>query len=563
MNTYESRKTTGMSTMHNFTRDMCKIWKLADVAEMLNLPEESIQDIIACGDLPAVGSNKDMIRARDLYSFLGVEFSMENLEGTIDFVGKRRSNGNTSNEIECICINDITEEEWNVMKKNGTKEHRPYYDERKGQWCIALSLGRNAEGKRIRKIITGKTQETLWQKYRSYVEDNKNNLAPVPEDAPIVMNEDAKELNIPVYSAQQDVLFAEQYTKFLKGLENTVVNRTYAGYVTNSKYILEQLGHLNMYEINKEVLQNFFNDLTKAQYASGKSKTPNTYYSQRYITGTFNLLHRFIRDCADDTAHCAVLPKDYMDKMKKPKSKALKKEEVVPCTDKQINQVFEAVQADAMISCWVHLLVETGCRPSEALALKWSDIDFQKKRITINKTLGKEADYDPITCKRVSKFQAIIKEVKNERGKTNYHNRVLPVSEITLDELFRWKKIVDRDKKLTNNRREYGTAEYVFTSSTGKLVIYDQYRLRYRRLLKKHGLDIKDVNPYRFRHTMCTSLFRHKVDAKTVQMIMGDNTIDVVFGVYTNMQKEDILNTSNVLEDRMMSIVNSGKQVAR
>ncbi len=70
------------------------------------------------------------------------------------------------------------------------------------------------------------------------------------------------------------------------------------------------------------------------------------------------------------------------------------------------------------------------------------------------------------------------------------------------------------------------------------------------------------MNPCRYRHTVCTDLRRHKVDLKTVQLIMGDSTADVILDVYANIQKEDMIKASTKLSERMASILNNGQTVA-
>lgn len=92
--------------------------------------------------------------------------------------------------------------------------------------------------------------------------------------------------------------------------------------------------------------------------------------------------------------------------------------------------------------------------------------------------------------------------------------------------------------------------------------IYEDYTQRYKRLLQKAGLSGSEMNPYRFRHTVCANLFRRRVDIKTVQMIMGDNTADMILKVYANIQKEDMLLASEELSCRMVDIVERGQTVA-
>ena len=70
------------------------------------------------------------------------------------------------------------------------------------------------------------------------------------------------------------------------------------------------------------------------------------------------------------------------------------------------------------------------------------------------------------------------------------------------------------------------------------------------------------MNMYRFRHTVCTDLLGRGIDLKTVQMIMGDNTPDVILSVYANIGKQDVLMASSELSQRMVDIVEKGQTLA-
>ena len=536
---------------------MKAILTVQEAASIMEIELATLNDLISCGDLPAIGSNKDLVKKCDLEQFLGLSISNTQQSSLpVDFNSYQRYPTAYYSQIE-----DISESEWNAMANKGSKEHTPYFDKNRNKWCIALSLGKNSEGKRIRKIISADSQEGVWIAYRDYIQ-TRDDLSPIPNTAPIIQNGYGEQLNLPTFSPHQDILVSECFSRFLKGLENTITNRTYGSYISTSKIIDEKLGHLKMYELNREVIQAFLNDLRNTSYTKGKKKPSTHYFQQSTLNKVFNLLHKFILEYSSENSAERLLERDFMAGMKKPRSKAIKASEVVPYTSGQIRSIFQAVERDPMISCWVHILAQFGCRPSEALALTWDDIDEKNNTIFFCKTLGKEAEYDPSAQKRISKYRPILKDLKNEYGynhKNNKQTRRLKISPHTLSSIQKWRHCIQSDKALCENKRIHGTENFVFTGRDGKLKIYEDYLQRYKRLLTYAGLSPSQNNLYRFRHTVCTDMCRFGVNLKEIQLFLGDRTSDMVLKVYANIQNEDILNDSSILSDRMGDIINQEK----
>lgn len=533
------------------------LYSLLEAAEFLGVSEMVVKDFIDCGDLATVGSRKEHIRLVDLNKFLGEEpASLQNQERPVDFSGKQRSN------VPCsILIEDISEEEWETMKR---EEHKPYFDEQKQRWCIALSLGKDENGRRKRKIISGKSQMEVWESYKEYIQQHSREVALVCSDTPIVREGIAAGLRIASYEPEQDVTVRECFPEFLRTVRRRVKDRTYGDYLNASKYILEHLGDKRMYEINRSVLEKFFDELAQDKYAKGKETEPTHYYGQSKINKVYDLVRRFTKYYSDAGRGSQLLKMDFAANIEKPKTKAGHKERTTAYTKEDIQKILQAVKSDKMVYCWVSILLATGCRPSEALALQWGDIDFTGKTVSITKALGKSADFKDGELKRSSAYRAVIKELKNERpGQAiGYQHRKLPLEDNILEAIRVWRFQAEHDAVYMDKKRRNGTEEMIFTGRNGNLRIFDDYAQRYKRLLKKAGLDPSKNNLYRFRHTMCIDLFRRGVDAKTIQMVMGDNSMNVVMDKYANLQQEDVLSKADCLSGRTREILEAGKQEA-
>lgn len=93
--------------------ELKNLYTLEKAAKILGVREMDVRDLIDCGDLLAIGSKKQFIRPGDLHKLLGLEpASLQNEERLVDFSGKQRSNVPHS-----ILVEDISEKEWNFMKK--------------------------------------------------------------------------------------------------------------------------------------------------------------------------------------------------------------------------------------------------------------------------------------------------------------------------------------------------------------------------------------------------------------------------------------------------------------
>jgi integrase len=135
----------------------------------------------------------------------------------------------------------------------------------------------------------------------------------------------------------------------------------------------------------------------------------------------------------------------------------------------------------------VLVALNTGLRKSEILQLRWQDLDFQEKRITVLKTKNNEL-------------------------------RVIPMNETVFQELGR----IDRHPE----------SEYVFYNRNGEP--YDNVRKSFDRVLKISG-----INDFRFhdlRHTFASHLVMNGCNIRTVQQLMGHKDIKMTMR-YSHLSK--------------------------
>lgn len=353
--------------------------------------------------------------------------------------------------------------------------------------------------------------------------------------------------NIPNTSQlSDDPLFCDCFVTYLKSLDGANRSRSYANDLAMASHILDGLGQYHMSEINKAVLKQFVYGFTKKTYAKGKGENQKIeYYSQSEINKIYNLLHAFIKEASSEDGG-RLLKIDFMTNIKRPRSNQPKSPDTKPLSDRELKMLLDIVAENKMINLWINLLLFTGTRPSEPLAFSFADINYENKTIDVFHTLSQEEYVDPTTQKQTKPHKAIITDLKNMRddGKINYQRRTLRVGDYIIGLLHDWEKFVKSDPAMMKMKKRHHTEELLFCGPRGQLWLYRDYKQVYTRLLKKHGLNVSEYTPYRFRHNCCTRLLRLKVDLKTVQRIMGDNTPDMILRVYANLDESDILRGS-------------------
>lgn len=156
---------------------------------------------------------------------------------------------------------------------------------------------------------------------------------------------------------------------------------------------------------------------------------------------------------------------------------------------------------------FIFIMFYTGIRPGELISLTWNDIDFEKRRIAVDKTT----------------FQGKVGNVKTQSS-VRYIDILLPL-EIKLKEL----------KSITGN---YG---YLLINQSKKpFYSHDVLNRRFKQLLKEIG--IKERNIYNLRHTFASymiSNIQNGVDILWVSKMLGHKDASITLKVYAKFIKED------------------------
>lgn len=212
----------------------------------------------------------------------------------------------------------------------------------------------------------------------------------------------------------------------------------------------------------------------------------------------------------------------------------LPKRKLKPDEEKYTSPFYDAKQLKHFFECLATLnndqeyimfriLAYTGLRKSELLALRWTDIDFTNKTLTVNRTLAKGIDNTTII----------------QTPKTYESKREISLDKTTIKLLKKW-QVKQRELMLKAGYNTSGPKQYVITNryNVHQYVDYPNNRLKY--LLRI--FDLPKITVHGFRHTHCSLLFEAGATVKAVQDRLGHTDIRTTMDIYNHLtgnQKEN------------------------
>lgn len=170
----------------------------------------------------------------------------------------------------------------------------------------------------------------------------------------------------------------------------------------------------------------------------------------------------------------------------------------------------------------IALLLKTGLRRGELLALRWEDVDLENKVINVRQSL-KEAN-------------GLIL-VGPPKSKTSI--RQIPIDDETVEILQSIPREVIRYKGKGKNRTSYKVKnEYVVPDAKGHYMRPQNWQRRiYDKIMSEFVVqnpDIKKLNAHELRHTYGTLLYKSGTDIYTISKLMGHANVLITTKIYVH-----------------------------
>ena len=185
------------------------------------------------------------------------------------------------------------------------------------------------------------------------------------------------------------------------------------------------------------------------------------------------------------------------------------------------------------------VLLGTGCRIGEALGLRWQDLDYDRRTISINHSLSYYQK--PDTNKSVLR----ISKPKTEAG-----IRTIPMLDVVKDS---FEMLYEEQLENGFNETEIdGMSGFIFCNRFGTVPNPQTVNHTIKRIANSYNADevvrakkerrdpiiLPNFSCHHLRHTFCTRLCENETNLKVIQSIMGHRNIETTMDIYAEATEE-------------------------
>jgi integrase len=174
------------------------------------------------------------------------------------------------------------------------------------------------------------------------------------------------------------------------------------------------------------------------------------------------------------------------------------------------------VVGDPLEALWV-LLLGSGLRRGEALALCWEDVDFEDRAVSVSRSLILQDGGPTMTI-----------------PKTKTSIRTISVGPSVVEALQAHRRHQAQDRLAASNWS--GDEELIFANATGGRLRPDYVTPRLKRLVAEAGLPW--ITVHGLRHTMASLALQNGVDIATVSQRLGHADTSITTRIYLHGSKE-------------------------
>ena len=165
----------------------------------------------------------------------------------------------------------------------------------------------------------------------------------------------------------------------------------------------------------------------------------------------------------------------------------------------------------------IDLILNTGMRMGEALALRWNDVNWEKKTISVSKNL--------ITVRNRSAKGPKFKLILQDKPKTEKSRRIIPLNKAAMAAL--------EDLKAAPGYKPNG---FIIHTKDGAAILPRTFEQMLELMCSAAG--IRRIGVHSLRHTYATRLFEKGIDIKIISELLGHSSTEITYRIYVHVINE-------------------------
>lgn len=367
-----------------------------------------------------------------------------------------------------------------MTAKRANGDARPYYDQAKGRWCVAIDLSRGPDGQRRRRKITGTTAADARRNARD-VRAKLDQGEPIPDRTRTVAT-----------------FLGWWLAEVIPG---TVSDSTEVAYGNAARHwIVPRIGAVRLVDLSSAHVTGMLRSMEAEGYAA------NTRSLARRV------LARALRRAEQEGWVVRNVARIVDGPGARPERPAR-------CLTPDEGRTLLAAAAGDRYQVPMTLQLALGLRRGELLGLAWPDLDLDATPATL--TVRRQLQRRPGRGLVLDR----LKTVKSAR------TLALPAP---VAELLRSHRVSQAKDRLLLGSAWTGTDELVFTTPLGTPVDPDNYRHQVGRLAEAAGLG--HIGTHVLRHSAGSFLFALGLPMRTISELLGHATTRVTEDVYVHVQ---------------------------
>lgn len=385
-----------------------------------------------------------------------------------------------------------------ARKTNCSKNGNEYYR-------VTASIGRDSNGKLIRKEFYGKSKRDAEDKRDEYLNGIKNGL-----------NVDYQNtiLGDLIHSWLFEVV---RVSNKIKPSTFQRYEGIYRNYVMGS-----EIYGLILCNLKAIQLQRYYNRL----YENGKTSN---------VIKNLNKLLKTFFNYAVDEGYILKNPCSG-NRIVIPGEKETPEREVETFSTKEILKFKESIENHRLKALFL-LALGTGLRQGELLGLKWSDFDNEYKTLKVQRNIKQ---VNIISADGTKEYKTIEQTPKSKNSV-----RTVPIPS-SLIPILKEHKIQQKLEKVKAGP-SYIENDLVFATELGKTIDARNLLRSYKRILTRANITYRKFHA--LRHTYATKLFEANVPLKTVQMLLGHSDISITANIYTHVMPQKKIQAAEKLNN--------------